>query len=284
MPMPFSLYKLSTSLASTSIESTCLLVLTTRRQSRPFGPKPPPRRTTSAPMLWAGEFSSIWVDADTCGGFFVCLFVFYSCIVHSRRLLMVYPQTKTYFSHWNSLSPNSEDVKKHGAAIMNGVTEAIGKIDNLTTGLLNLSELHAFNLRVDPGNFKVYPRWSLTPTRLTFCVVFKFSALNFTDRSINFFSPPFFGSSLPTASLWSWPTYSPRILPLRSTWQWTSSWQLWPVPCPRSTGKSASIGSSRRRIWQLTFSLKINKRSTALNLSVWLNFSHLGVDLKRLPS
>lgn len=71
---------------------------------------------------------------------------------------MAYPQTKTYFSHWKSLAYGSNDVKIHGARIMGGVTEAIGKIDNLTTGLLNLSELHAFTLRVDPANFKVRAR------------------------------------------------------------------------------------------------------------------------------
>ncbi|PWA17844.1 hemoglobin embryonic subunit alpha-like isoform X2 [Gambusia affinis] len=38
---------------------------------------------------------------------------------------------------------------------MGGVAEAVAKIDSLTTGLLNLSELHAFTLRVDPANFKV---------------------------------------------------------------------------------------------------------------------------------
>ncbi|XP_040917933.1 hemoglobin embryonic subunit alpha [Toxotes jaculatrix] len=71
------------------------------------------------------------------------------------RMLIVYPQTKTYFSHWKDLSPGSAPVKKHGITIMGGVAEAVGKIDNLTAGLLNLSELHAFTLRVDPANFKI---------------------------------------------------------------------------------------------------------------------------------
>ncbi|XP_040918209.1 hemoglobin embryonic subunit alpha-like [Toxotes jaculatrix] len=71
------------------------------------------------------------------------------------RMLIVYPQTKTYFSHWKDLSPSSAPVKKHGITIMGGVAEAVGKIDNLTAGLLNLSELHAFTLRVDPANFKI---------------------------------------------------------------------------------------------------------------------------------
>ncbi|XP_024128073.1 hemoglobin embryonic subunit alpha [Oryzias melastigma] len=71
------------------------------------------------------------------------------------RMLVVYPQTKTYFAHWKDLSPGSAPVKKHGQTVMGGVADAVSKIDNLTAGLLNLSELHAFTLRVDPANFKI---------------------------------------------------------------------------------------------------------------------------------
>lgn len=70
-------------------------------------------------------------------------------------MLAVYPQTKTYFSHWKDQTPNSPSAKKHGITVMGGVADAVSKIDNLTAGLLNLSELHAFTLRVDPANFKV---------------------------------------------------------------------------------------------------------------------------------
>ncbi|ROL51184.1 Hemoglobin subunit alpha-1 [Anabarilius grahami] len=71
------------------------------------------------------------------------------------RMLAVYPQTKTYFSHWKDLSPGSAPVRKHGKTVMTGVGEAVSKIDDLTNGLLSLSELHAFRLRVDPTNFKI---------------------------------------------------------------------------------------------------------------------------------
>ncbi|XP_031689988.1 hemoglobin embryonic subunit alpha-like [Oncorhynchus kisutch] len=71
------------------------------------------------------------------------------------RMLVVYPQTKTYFSHWPDLSPGSAPVRKHGKTIMGGVGEAVAKMDDLTTGLLTLSELHAFQLRIDPANFKI---------------------------------------------------------------------------------------------------------------------------------
>ncbi|KAM6905571.1 hemoglobin subunit alpha-1 [Xenentodon cancila] len=71
------------------------------------------------------------------------------------RMLVVYPQTKTYFSHWKDLSPGSAPVKKHGKTVMGGVAAAVAKIDDLAGGLLTLSELHAFTLRVDPANFKI---------------------------------------------------------------------------------------------------------------------------------
>ncbi|MEQ2192311.1 hypothetical protein XENOCAPTIV_009916 [Xenoophorus captivus] len=86
-------------------------------------------------------------------GLFICS--------HSFRMLVVYPQTKTYFAHWKDLSPGSAPVKKHGATVMGGVADAVAKIDDLTSGLLNLSELHAFTLRVDPANFKV--QWVINP-------------------------------------------------------------------------------------------------------------------------
>ncbi|XP_074553679.1 hemoglobin embryonic subunit alpha-like [Halichoeres trimaculatus] len=71
------------------------------------------------------------------------------------RLLIVYPQTKTYFAHWKDQSPTSPSAKKHGITIMSGIGFAVTKLDDLKAGLLNLSELHAFTLRVDPANFKL---------------------------------------------------------------------------------------------------------------------------------
>ncbi|XP_063760492.1 hemoglobin subunit alpha-2-like [Eleginops maclovinus] len=71
------------------------------------------------------------------------------------RMLVVYPQTKTYFSHWQDQSPNSPNARKHGVTVMMGVGDAVTKIDDLGAGLMELSELHAFTLRVDPANFKI---------------------------------------------------------------------------------------------------------------------------------
>ncbi|XP_036422739.1 hemoglobin subunit alpha-like [Colossoma macropomum] len=71
------------------------------------------------------------------------------------RMLTVYPQTKTYFSHWSDLSPGSAPVKKHGKTIMGAVADAVAHIDDLPGALSQLSELHASKLRVDPANFKI---------------------------------------------------------------------------------------------------------------------------------
>ncbi|XP_020787834.1 hemoglobin subunit alpha-2-like [Boleophthalmus pectinirostris] len=87
------------------------------------------------------------------------------------RMIVVYPQTKTYFAHWNDLTPNSPNVIKHGITIMKAVGDAVSKIDDLKSGLFNLSELHAFTLRVDPANFKV----------LTHCIMVVLAMLFPTD-------------------------------------------------------------------------------------------------------
>ncbi|KAI4903374.1 hypothetical protein NFI96_010785 [Prochilodus magdalenae] len=71
------------------------------------------------------------------------------------RMLTVYPQTKTYFSHWADLSPGSAPVKKHGKVIMGAVSDAVAHIDDLPSAFSQLSELHASKLRVDPANFKI---------------------------------------------------------------------------------------------------------------------------------
>ncbi|XP_012694344.1 hemoglobin subunit alpha-1-like [Clupea harengus] len=71
------------------------------------------------------------------------------------RMIVVYPQTKTYFSHWPDLAPGSAHVRAHGKKVMSGIGLAVANIDDLLGGLLTLSERHAFQLRVDPANFKI---------------------------------------------------------------------------------------------------------------------------------
>lgn len=72
-----------------------------------------------------------------------------------HRMLLVYPQTKIYFAHWPDISPGSESVKKHGKTVIGALTYAVDHIDDLFGGLSALSDLHAYKLRVEPGNFKV---------------------------------------------------------------------------------------------------------------------------------
>ncbi|KAG7325187.1 hypothetical protein KOW79_011503 [Hemibagrus wyckioides] len=71
------------------------------------------------------------------------------------RMFLVFPQTKTYFSHWPDLSSGSSSVKAHGKKVMEGIGEAVNNIDDLFGAMSNLSELHAFKLRIDPANFKI---------------------------------------------------------------------------------------------------------------------------------
>ncbi|XP_075889981.1 hemoglobin subunit alpha-like [Nelusetta ayraudi] len=71
------------------------------------------------------------------------------------RMITVYPQTKTYFSHWPDLAVGSTSVNNHGSKVISGVALAVKCIDDLATGLLDLSEQHAYSMRVDPANFKI---------------------------------------------------------------------------------------------------------------------------------
>lgn len=73
----------------------------------------------------------------------------------AHRMLAVYPQTKIYFSDWPDVRYGSSQVKAHGKKVMSGIATAICNIDNLVGGLQQLSERHAFTLKVDPTNFKV---------------------------------------------------------------------------------------------------------------------------------
>lgn len=70
-------------------------------------------------------------------------------------MLVVYPETKTYFSNWPDISFGSSQVKNHGKTVMSGFVAAVANIDDLTAGLKNLSGIHAVDLKVDPAKFKV---------------------------------------------------------------------------------------------------------------------------------
>ncbi|XP_073488931.1 hemoglobin subunit alpha-3-like [Aquarana catesbeiana] len=78
------------------------------------------------------------------------------------RLLLSFPQTKTYFTHFDltpgsaqgsKSGPGSADLNTHGGKIINALAGAANHLDDLAGNLSSLSDLHAYNLRVDPGNF-----------------------------------------------------------------------------------------------------------------------------------
>ncbi|KAM3917882.1 hemoglobin subunit alpha-C-like [Leptodactylus fuscus] len=70
-----------------------------------------------------------------------------------HRMFVTCPQTKTYFPNFDC-SKDSAHVKAHGKKVMDALTEAVKHIDNIAAALGSLINLHAFDLRVDPGNFK----------------------------------------------------------------------------------------------------------------------------------
>ncbi|NXU57316.1 HBAD protein, partial [Turnix velox] len=68
------------------------------------------------------------------------------------RMFITYPQTKTYFPHFD-LSPGSDQVRGHGKKVVTALGSAVKNLDNLSQALSELSNLHAYNLRVDPPCF-----------------------------------------------------------------------------------------------------------------------------------
>ncbi|XP_073501866.1 hemoglobin subunit alpha-3-like [Phyllobates terribilis] len=71
-----------------------------------------------------------------------------------ERMFLGFPQTKTYFSHFDR-SHGSTDLQTHGGKVLGALAEAAKHLDNLEGSLSQLSDLHAYNLRVDPGNFSL---------------------------------------------------------------------------------------------------------------------------------
>lgn len=72
----------------------------------------------------------------------------------SPRLFTTYPQTKTYFAHFD-LHADSAQIKEHGKKVAGALADAANHIDDIAGALSKLSDLHAQKLRVDPVNFKV---------------------------------------------------------------------------------------------------------------------------------
>ncbi|NXM72120.1 HBAD protein, partial [Serilophus lunatus] len=70
------------------------------------------------------------------------------------RMFATYPQTKTYFPHFD-LHQGSDQIRGHGKKVVSALGTAAKSLDNLSQALSELSNLHAYNLRVDPVNFKL---------------------------------------------------------------------------------------------------------------------------------
>uniref|UniRef100_K7FZS0 Globin domain-containing protein n=2 Tax=Pelodiscus sinensis TaxID=13735 RepID=K7FZS0_PELSI len=69
-------------------------------------------------------------------------------------MFTTYPSTKTYFPHFD-LHHDSEQVRHHGKKVVTALGNAVHHMDTLSKTLSDLSDLHAYNLRVDPVNFKL---------------------------------------------------------------------------------------------------------------------------------
>ncbi|NXR81305.1 HBAD protein, partial [Pycnonotus jocosus] len=70
------------------------------------------------------------------------------------RMFHAYPPTKTYFPHFD-MSQGSDQIRGHGKKVVCALTTAIKNLDNLSQALSELSNLHAYNLRVDPPRFSL---------------------------------------------------------------------------------------------------------------------------------
>ncbi|XP_042293179.1 hemoglobin subunit alpha-D-like [Sceloporus undulatus] len=70
------------------------------------------------------------------------------------RMLTTFPQTKTYFPHYD-MSPGSKDLQHHGQKVAKALDNALHHLDNVRGTMSDLADLHAYNLRVDPVNFKL---------------------------------------------------------------------------------------------------------------------------------
>ncbi|XP_004080187.1 hemoglobin subunit alpha-D [Oryzias latipes] len=70
------------------------------------------------------------------------------------RMFASYPGTKTYFSHLD-IGPGSAHLSSHGKKIVLAIAEGAKDISQLTVTLAPLQTLHAYQLRIDPTNFKL---------------------------------------------------------------------------------------------------------------------------------
>ncbi|XP_011602994.1 hemoglobin subunit alpha-D-like [Takifugu rubripes] len=70
------------------------------------------------------------------------------------RMFTAFPGSKTYFSHLD-ISPRSPHMLSHGRKIVLAIAEGAQDISQLAVNLAPLQILHAYQLRIDPTNFKL---------------------------------------------------------------------------------------------------------------------------------
>ncbi|KAG7505070.1 hemoglobin subunit beta-A-like [Solea senegalensis] len=77
-----------------------------------------------------------------------------------KRLLIVFPWTKRYFTSFGNLSTevaiNSNDkVSAHGKKVLSELDKAVKNMDNIKSVYSQLSVFHSEQLHVDPDNFRL---------------------------------------------------------------------------------------------------------------------------------
>ncbi|XP_059180345.1 hemoglobin subunit alpha-D-like [Centropristis striata] len=71
-----------------------------------------------------------------------------------HRMFTCFPGTKTYFAHLD-ISPRSPHLLSHGKKLVLAIAEGAKDISQLTVTLAPLQTFHAYQLRIDPTNFKL---------------------------------------------------------------------------------------------------------------------------------
>ncbi|XP_063282722.1 hemoglobin subunit alpha-5-like [Pelobates fuscus] len=71
-----------------------------------------------------------------------------------ERQFLSYPQTKTYYSKYN-MSHGSPDLLSQGGKLMNFIGKAASQLDDLKGALSPIIDLHANQLRVNPGDYTI---------------------------------------------------------------------------------------------------------------------------------
>lgn len=77
------------------------------------------------------------------------------------RAFLCDPQTQTYFAG-KDLNENSAFLHSHGKKVMCALTNAAAHIDDIDGCMSKLSDKHAHELMVDPGNFDILAHHILT--------------------------------------------------------------------------------------------------------------------------